>query len=50
MSIDEKKEKTEWPKIAFERELENKYDIEIHNGMTCILYRIFARTKILISW
>ena len=36
MSLDYKKENTEWRKHKFERELENKYEIEIQNGMTCI--------------
>ena len=36
MSLDENKEKTERCKRAFERKIENAYDIEIHNGMTCI--------------
>ena len=36
MSLDDKIENTEWNKRAFEIELENKYDIEIQNGMTWI--------------
>ena len=36
MSLDEKKEKTEWRKHDFESEMENTYDIIIHNCMSCI--------------
>ena len=36
MSLDDKKEIIEWRKRAFEWKLENTYDIEIQNGMTCI--------------
>ena len=36
MSLDENKQKTEWRKRAFLSELENTYDIEIQDGMTCI--------------
>ena len=36
MSLDDKKENIEWCKSAFECKLENKYGIEIQNGMTCI--------------
>ena len=36
MSINENKEKTEWCKRDFESKLENTYDIENQNGMTCI--------------
>ena len=35
-SLDENKEKIEWRKRAFEKKLENIYEIEIYNGMTCI--------------
>ena len=35
-SLYDKWEKIEWRKRAFESELENKYEIEIQNGMTCI--------------
>ena len=36
MILDEKKERTELRKRAFERGIKNTYDIEIQNGMTCI--------------
>ena len=36
MSIDDKKENIEWRKSEFECELENTYEIENQNGMTCI--------------
>ena len=36
MSFDEKRENIEWRKHEFESELENAYEIEIQNGMTCI--------------
>ena len=36
MSLDDKKEKTEWRKHTFERKFENTYAIEIQNGMTYI--------------
>ena len=36
MSIDDKNENIEWRKRAFECELENTYEIESRNGMTCI--------------
>ena len=36
MSLDEKKEKTEWRKGEFESELKNTYYIESQNGMACI--------------
>ena len=36
MSLDKNKQKKEWLKRAFESKQKNKYDIEIHNGMTCI--------------
>ena len=36
MCLDDKIEKIEWEKRAFEYKLKNKYEIEIHNGITCI--------------
>ena len=36
ISLDDKKENKEWSKHAFGSELENTYEIEIQNGMTCI--------------
>ena len=36
MSLYYKNGKVEWSKRAFECELENTYDIESQNGMTCI--------------
>ena len=36
MSLDEKRENIDWRERAFENELENKYEIIIQNGMTCI--------------
>ena len=36
ISLDEKKEKIEWCRGAFESDLKNKYDIEWHNGITRI--------------
>ena len=36
MSLGEKKSNTLWRKHAFESELENTYEIEIQNGITCI--------------
>ena len=36
ISLDEKKWKTERHKRAFEIDLENTYEIESQNGMTCI--------------
>ena len=36
MSLEEKKEKLELHKRAFEYELKNTYKIEIQNDMTCI--------------
>ena len=36
MTLDDKKENTEWLKRAFQSKLENTYDIESHNGITCI--------------
>ena len=36
MSLDEKKENTEWCKRAFLSKIGNKYENESHNGMTCI--------------
>ena len=35
MSLDDRKEKLELYKCAFECQLENTYEIEIQNGMTC---------------
>ena len=34
-SLDDKREKTGWHKHVFESKLENKYSIDIQNGMTC---------------
>ena len=34
MRFEEIKGRLEWRKHAFECEIENAYDIEIHNGMT----------------
>ena len=36
MSLDDNRENTERRKHVFESKLENKYDIEIQIGMTCI--------------
>ena len=36
MSIDDQKENIEWRKCAFQWKIENTYEIEIHNSMTCI--------------
>ena len=36
MSLNDKKEKTEWCNRAFEFKLENTYEIQSQNGMTCI--------------
>ena len=36
MSLDENKENIKRRKREFEYELENSYEIEIQNGMTCI--------------
>ena len=35
-NLDDKKENIEWRKRTFESELENTYEIEIQNSMTCI--------------
>ena len=36
MSPDDKKENTEWRRHAFERKIENKYEIESHHGINFI--------------
>ena len=36
MSLKDKKGKLGWRKRALEWKIENKYDIEIQNGMTCV--------------
>ena len=36
MSLDDKKENIEWRKCEFEGELENAYEFEIQNFMTCM--------------